>query len=182
MSMEAHDANEVPVVVVMGVQGCGKSTIGALLAAALGIPFVDGDDLHSARNRELMGSGTALTDDDRLPWLRAIGARLADHADDGVVIACSALRRSYRDLLRQYVPTVVFVHPHGPRDLVAARISARNHEYMPPSLLDSQYAVLEELDDGERGIVLDLAESAADIVAHATAFVDGSRTRAHQQD
>ncbi|MHA7210426.1 gluconokinase [Arthrobacter sp. MDT1-65] len=176
------DNGRAPVIVVMGVQGCGKSTLGSMLADTLGVPFVDGDDLHPARNRALMSAGTALTDEDRLPWLHAVGARLADGTPGGIVVACSALKRTYRDLLRGYAPGVAFVHPYGPRDLVAARISLREHEYMPPSLLDSQYSTLEHLDDTEDGIVLDLGSRPQELVSDAAAFLDESRTRAYQQD
>lgn len=174
------DPDSTPVVVVMGVQGCGKSTLGSLLAGALRVPFVDGDDLHPQRNRTLMAAGTPLSDDDRLPWLAAVGQRLAD-GGEGVVVACSALKRAYRDLLRDMAPDVVFVHPYGSKDLVAARISLREHEYMPPSLLDSQYATLEHLDAAEAGITLDLASPPLELVSSAAAFITGSRVRAHQQ-
>ncbi|WP_081738062.1 gluconokinase, partial [Arthrobacter sp. H41] len=146
-----------PVIVVMGVQGSGKSTIGALLAERLAVPFVDGDTLHSEDNIALMAAGTPLTDADRLPWLRTVGETLSSGTDTGIVVACSALRRSYRDLLRSYAPGAMVVHPYGPIDLVAARISAREHEYMPPSLLTSQYDTLEALQDDEAGITVDIA-------------------------
>lgn len=142
--------------VVMGVQGSGKSTIGALLAHALSVPFIDGDDLHSEANKELMAAGRPLDDAHRLPWLRAVGAELASHSG-GVVIACSALKRSYRDVLRQCCPQVRFVHPHGPIELVASRVASRRHEYMPPGLLTSQYQTLEPLEPDEAGIALDLS-------------------------
>ncbi len=171
-----------PVVVVMGVQGCGKSTLGSLLAGELGVPFVDGDDLHPERNRTLMASGTPLSDDDRQPWLHAVGQQLADGGADGIVVACSALRQAYRDLLREYAPNVLFVHPYGPKELVAARISLREHEYMPPSLLDSQYAALEHLDEAEEGTTLDLGGPPLELVSSAVTFVDESRIRAYQQD
>lgn len=176
------DNGPAPVVVVMGVQGCGKSTIGSMLADALRVPFADGDDLHSERNRGLMATGVALTDRDRLPWLRAVGECLAAGVGSGIVVACSALKRSYRDLLREFAPGVVFVHPYGEQDLVAARISLREHAYMPPSLLDSQYAALEQLDDGEQGIVLDLESPPQEIVSAAADFISGSRISAYQQD
>lgn len=176
------DNGRPPVIVVMGVQGCGKSTLGSMLADRFGIPFVDGDDLHPARNRALMSAGTALSDDDRLPWLRAVGQQLADGTPGGIVVACSALKRTYRDLLREYAPGVVFVHPYGPQDLIAARISLREHEYMPPSLLDSQYLTLEHLDDGENGIVLDVGAPPQELVADVAIFINESRMRAYHQD
>ncbi len=176
------DLASPPVVVVMGVQGSGKSTLGSLLAARFGIPFVDGDDLHPQRNRALMAAGTPLSDDDRLPWLSAVGQRLADGREAGVVVACSALKRTYRDLLRDHAPDVAFVHPYGPKELVAARISWREHEYMPPSLLDSQYAALEHLDAGELGTTLDIGSPPPELVSSAAAFINESRLRAYQQD
>ncbi|UOE45734.1 gluconokinase [Agromyces larvae] len=145
----------VPPIVVMGVQGSGKSTIGARLADRLGVPFLDGDDLHSDENRRRMAAGVPLTDDLRRPWLDEIGRRLAE-ASDGIVIACSALRRDYRDRLRVAAPETFTVHPAGPIELVAERIGARTHEFMPPELLQSQYATLEALGDDEHGLVVDL--------------------------
>ncbi len=140
-------------IVVMGVQGVGKTTLGTLLAQRLGVPFIDGDRLHPPRNVELMASGRPLTDEDRAPWLRSVGEALAAHRETGgLVIVCSALRRRYRDTLRGFDPGVFFVEPHGPMELVAARIGSRTHEYMPPQLLQSQYDTLEPLADDERGM------------------------------
>lgn len=140
-------------IVVMGVQGVGKTTVGTLLAERLGVPFIDGDRLHPPRNVELMASGRPLTDEDREPWLRLVGQALADHrATGGLVIVCSALRRSYRDLIRSYDPAVFFVEPYGPMELVAERVRTRAHEYMPPGLLQSQYDTLEPLAADERGL------------------------------
>ncbi len=140
-------------IVVMGVQGVGKTTVGTLLAERLGVPFIDGDRLHPPRNVELMASGRPLTDEDREPWLRLVGQALADHrATGGLVIVCSALRRHYRDTLRSFDPEVFFVEPHGPIELVAERIRTRTHKYMPPVLLQSQYDTLEPLAADERGL------------------------------
>jgi carbohydrate kinase (thermoresistant glucokinase family) len=137
----------------MGVQGIGKSTIGRMLADRLGAGFIDGDELHSPQNVELMASGTPLSDADRAPWLQAVGEVLAAHAGgSGVVVACSALRREYRDVIRQHDPLVYFVEPWGPIELVRERVGARTHEYMPASLLQSQYDTLEPLAVDERGI------------------------------
>jgi carbohydrate kinase (thermoresistant glucokinase family) len=140
-------------IIVMGVQGVGKTTIGTQLAERLGVPFIDGDRLHPPRNVELMASGHPLTDEDREPWLRRVGETLAEHrATGGLVIVCSALRRRYRDALRSFDPEAFFVELHGPMELVAERIGKRTHEYMPPALLQSQYDTLEPLAADERGM------------------------------
>ncbi|ANC30267.1 gluconokinase [Isoptericola dokdonensis] len=146
--------------VVMGVAGCGKSTVGGLLAARLGVRFVDADDLHPAHNVATMAAGTPLTDADRLPWLARVADVLSQGADAGepVVVACSALRRAYRDALRAGAGgDVAFVHLHGDRALLAERIAARADHFMPPALLDSQLATLEPLEADETGFVLDVA-------------------------
>ncbi|GAB3634136.1 gluconokinase [Microbacterium shaanxiense] len=140
-------------IVVMGVQGIGKSTIGRRLAERLGVRFVEGDRLHSERNIERMAAGTPLTDEDRVPWLHAVGEQLTAHVSDGgAVVACSALRREYREIIREHDPAVYFVEPWAPIELVRERVGSRTHEYMPASLLQSQYDTLEPLDADERGI------------------------------
>ncbi len=152
-------------IVVMGVQGVGKTTIGTLLAERLGVPFIDGDRLHPPRNVELMASGRPLTDADREPWLRRVGETLAEHrATGGLVIVCSALRRRYRDVLRGFDPEVFFVEPYGPIELIAERIGSRVHEYMPPTLLQSQYDTLEPLARDERGIRVSVEPAPQEIV------------------
>jgi len=148
----------------MGVSGSGKSTVGAALAAALGLPFVDGDALHPAANVAKMAAGIPLTDDDRWPWLDAVGERLAASP---VVIACSALRRVYRDRLRSAAPGIRFVLLDGSRELLAERMGARADHFMPTALLDSQLATLERPDADERVRVYDVAEAPAAIVAAA---------------
>lgn len=154
----------------MGVQGIGKSTIGRLLADRLDVAFIDGDALHSERNVDLMASGTPLTDADREPWLHAVGAVLVDHAAaGGVVVACSALRRSYRDLIREHDPLAYFVEPWGAIELVRERVRGRNHEYMPPALLQSQYDTLEPLAADERGIRVSVDSTPESIVADIVA-------------
>lgn len=132
--------------VVMGVSGCGKTTLGAALAGALGAAFVDADDLHPPANRAKMAAGVALTDADRWPWLDRVAAALRDRAP--VVAACSALRRSHRDRLRQ-AGGVRFLHLAAPREVIAARLAARQGHFMPATLLDSQYATLEPPGPGE---------------------------------
>jgi carbohydrate kinase (thermoresistant glucokinase family) len=118
-----------------------------------------------------MAAGTPLTDVERRPWLEAVGARLAEGSDAGIVIACSALKRSYRDLLRSFAPDLLIVHPHGPMEVVAERIALRRHEFMPPSLLVSQYEVLETLQQDERGVTIDLTLPLAEIVEQAAEFI-----------
>ena len=130
-------------IVVMGVSGCGKSTVGAALARALGLRFVEGDALHPPRNVALMAAGTPLTDEDRRDWLQAVAATLADAQADGAVVSCSALRRSYRDLLRAHAPDLKLVHLRGEPALLAQRLQARKGHYMPPALLQSQFDTLE---------------------------------------
>ncbi|MGO4106044.1 gluconokinase [Leifsonia sp. YAF41] len=152
---------------VMGVQGSGKSTIGRSLAAALGLRFFDGDDLHSVEAKAKMASGHPLTDDDRLPWLARIAEVIADAAShcEPIVVACSALKRSYRDLMRETVPSLYFAQLEGSQALIAERLSHRNHEYMPPTLLDSQFAALEPLASDEAGTRVSLTLTPDEIVA-----------------
>ncbi|MFJ4029694.1 gluconokinase [Paenarthrobacter sp. NPDC089989] len=147
-----------PPMVVMGVSGCGKSTVGSLLGERLGMVFQDGDHLHPAANKTKMGAGIPLDDADRKPWLEEIGRVLRDSSDAGtpMIIACSALKRSYRDLLRQHAPGVVFVHLNGDRATLLARMNARDHEFMPSSLLDSQLSTLEPLEHDEQHVLADI--------------------------
>lgn len=154
-------------VVVMGVSGSGKSTVGAALAQRLRAPFADADDFHPAANVAKMTAGHALDDDDRRPWLDAIGAWLADH-DTGGVMTCSALKRAYRDQLRTHTPDIVFVHLHGAREVITRRQATRPGHFMPASLLDSQFATLEPLEPGETGFVVDVDQSVDAIVEQAT--------------
>jgi gluconokinase len=144
----------------MGVAGAGKSRIGAAFAHALGVDFVEGDAYHPPGNVARMAAGIPLTDDDRLGWLRALADRLGEAAgaDRGLVMACSALKRSYRDLLRARDPSVRFILLHGDRALIAERLAGRRGHYMPASLLDSQLATLEIPSPGEGAWVYDVAE------------------------
>ena len=161
-------------IVVMGVQGIGKSTIGTLLAERLGVPFIDGDRLHPQRNIALMSAGTPLTDDDREPWLHAVGAALAAHAASGVVVACSALRRAYRDIISAHAPGVLFIEPWAPIELVRARVAARDHEYMPAELLQSQYDTLEPLGDDEHGLRVAVTATPEQVVAQIMTSIVGA--------
>ncbi|WP_053775025.1 gluconokinase, GntK/IdnK-type [Clavibacter capsici] len=157
-----------PPVIVMGVSGSGKSTVGELLAQDAGVPFLDGDDLHTEANRRKMAEGHALDDDDRRPWLEEVGRALAGRPQGGPVVACSALKRSYRDILRAAAPDAVFVHLAGDHELLAERLGGREGHFMPSSLLASQLRTLEPLGDDEQGITLDIAD---DPVALADAAV-----------
>ena len=153
--------------VVMGVSGCGKTTIGTALARALASPCVEGDEFHPRANIERMAAGIALTDADRAPWLRALADRLRQARDEraGLVISCSALRRVYRDTLREGDRDVRFIFLDGPRDVIAERLASRTGHYMPASLLDSQLAALEPPGPDERAWTCDVTDSPDDIEA-----------------
>jgi gluconokinase len=152
-------------VVIMGVSGCGKSSVGEGLAARLGIPYRDGDDLHPPANVEKMRTGTPLTDDDRWPWLDRVAEVLATEAP--VMVGCSALRRAYRDRLRAGAGGPVrFIHLTGNRDVIAGRMAARTGHYMPPSLLDSQFAAL-EIPGPDEALSIDIDQPLDVIIAAA---------------
>jgi gluconokinase len=146
-----------PLVVVMGVSGCGKSTVGTALAEALRVPYADADDFHPAANVAKMAAGTPLDDEDRWPWLDRVAAWLGDHRDSGGVVSCSALKRAYRDLLTADASEAVFVHLHADRDVLTERLARRPGHFMPATLIDSQLDTLEPLEADERGFVLDVA-------------------------
>jgi gluconokinase len=151
--------------VVMGVSGSGKSTVAAAVAARAGAIFLDADDFHPPANTAKMASGIALTDEDRWPWLAVVGDEISRQTERGrsVVMACSALRRRYRDLLREHAAGLVFAQLHGPPSLLAERIGARTDHFMPTTLLDSQLATLEPLEPDEPGFVVDIARTPAEI-------------------
>ncbi|MGV9286952.1 gluconokinase [Streptomyces sp. NPDC003719] len=155
------------VVVVMGVAGTGKTTIGPLLAARLGVPYAEGDDFHPPANIAKMTAGTPLTDEDRWPWLDAIGGWAHGRAGLGGVVSSSALKRSYRDRLRDAAPGVVFVHLTGSRELIGDRMSHRAGHFMPTALLDSQFATLQPLEPDEAGVAVDVAGSPEEITERA---------------
>jgi carbohydrate kinase (thermoresistant glucokinase family) len=156
-------------VVVMGVCGCGKTTVGQALAARLGLRYVEGDQLHPPENVARMAAGTPLTDADRQGWLQAVGAELARDLAPyrGVLATCSALKRAYRDVLRAAAPGLRLVHLHGAPELLAARMHARQGHYMPASLLASQLQALQPPGDDEAPIRLDVSAPVAVLVAAA---------------
>ena len=160
--------------VVMGACGSGKSTVGRQLAERLGLKFLEGDDLHPARNIELMASGVALSDADRQDWLKSIAQKLGRTREQGlgVVLACSALKRSYRDVLRSACPNLRFIHLQGSHELLAGRMADRAGHYMPVSLLQSQLDTLEAPDPDEPSLTVD-ASMAADAITQQV--VDASR-------
>lgn len=153
-------------IVIMGVSGSGKTTVGEILARRLRLPYCDGDDLHPQVNIDKMASGQPLTDDDRWAWLGLVGRWLRDQPGGGV-IGCSALKRSYRDLIRQSSPDARFIHVHGPRELLAERMGHRPGHFMPLSLLDSQLHALEHLGKDECGRIFDVSASADSLAADA---------------
>lgn len=157
-------------IVVMGVSGSGKTTVGELLGERIGLPYRDGDDLHPQSNIDKMAQGVPLTDEDRWPWLQRVGEWLADHPDGGI-IGCSALKRSYRDLIRKSAPGVVFVHVHGPREVLEERMRHRDGHFMPPSLLDSQFETLEALDADETGDVFDISAPPRQVVDRVVSWL-----------
>lgn len=162
---ESRPAFEAPRrIVIMGVAGCGKSTIGAALGARIGAPYRDGDDLHPPENIAKMSRGEPLNDDDRWPWLEAVGKVLAG-AEGDMIVGCSALKRAYRDLIRREAGgPVLFVHLAGSRELIASRMASRSGHFMPTALLDSQFAALEPPADDEGALTVDLNKPVAEIV------------------
>jgi gluconokinase len=152
-------------IVIMGVAGCGKSSVGQALATRLNIPYHDGDDLHSTANVAKMRAGTPLTDDDRWPWLDAVAAVLRDDAP--VIVGCSALKRAYRDRIRT-AGDVRFVYLEGSPDLIATRMAERTGHYMPLALLDSQFAALEP-PGADEAMTVNIDQPLATIVAQIMA-------------
>ncbi|MGW2560189.1 gluconokinase [Streptomyces sp. NPDC001514] len=155
------------VVVVMGVAGTGKTTIGPLLADALGVPYAEGDDFHPPANIAKMTAGVPLDDADREPWLDAIGQWAHGRAGLGGVVSSSALKRIYRDRLRAAAPDAVFLHLTGDRALIEQRMTERKGHFMPTALLDSQFATLQPLQEDEPGVAVDVTGSPEEITERA---------------
>lgn len=159
-------------VVVMGVSGCGKTTVAERLRDRFGLAFAEGDAYHPKQNVDKMASGQPLTDQDRRPWLEALVAWTRERAAEGAstVLSCSALRRAYRDILRQADPDTFFVHLHADFDVLAERMRQRAH-FMPVSLLESQFETLEPIEDGEVGVQVDVTPPVDEVVAAAEAAI-----------
>ncbi|MFG3258820.1 gluconokinase [Streptomyces sp. NPDC048172] len=178
--MSASAASAAPaatrVVVVMGVAGTGKSTVGELLAEALDVPYAEADAFHSPANIAKMSAGTPLDDTDRGPWLDAIGAWAHSREGRGGVVSCSALKRVYRDRLRAAAPGLFFLHLTGDRALIADRMAAREGHFMPTALQDSQFATLEPLQPDEDGAAVSVAREPAAVVERALAALPDSRS------
>jgi gluconokinase len=162
--MRQHD--DVRSIVVMGVSGSGKSTIALALSKSIGGEFLDADSLHTPESVAKMKSAIALGDDDRWPWLKVVGLRIREFEADRLSssTACSALKRRYREVLRNLVPNLFFVGLEGSPALIASRVATRASGILPPALLGSQFADLEPLEADERGLRVDVALSPAQIV------------------
>jgi gluconokinase len=152
-------------IVVMGVSGTGKTTVGRILADRLGVDFADADDFHSSANRQKMAGGAPLTDADRLPWLDAIGTWLREHARGGGVVTCSALKRRYRDVLRAHAGEVCFLYLTGSQELISERMASRSGHFMKQSMLSSQLDSLEPPGDDEAHVAVDVAQEPTLVVS-----------------
>ena len=160
-------------VVVIGVSGSGKTTVGKLLAQEIDATFIDGDDLHSDANVAKMAAGKALDDADRKPWLQRIAKEFVGAGEKSLVVACSALKKSYRDIIRGADPGVGFVFLEGPYELIAARLGGRAGHFMPPSLLASQFETLEPLEPDEAGFALNIARPPEELAREAARLLAG---------
>ncbi|GLU49077.1 gluconokinase [Nocardiopsis ansamitocini] len=159
--------------VFMGVSGSGKSTVALRVSERLGLPYAEADAFHPAANIAKMSSGVALTDNDRRPWLESLAAWIGEHDRAGAttIMACSALKHSYRDILRSKAPGVAFIHLDGTTELIGERLRARADHFMPPGLLASQAATLEPLGTDEAGWVLDIACSPEELVEESVRLI-----------
>ena len=160
--------------VIMGVAGSGKSTVGRAISERCGIAFIDGDDLHTTENIRKMSSGIPLNDADRAPWLIQVGKALSG-AQGPVAVACSALQRSYRDIIRAHAPQPVhFLHLAADREVLSDRMKNRDGHFMPASLIDSQFAALQPLEAEEQGIVIDVAGPLDTVIDQAACYISQS--------
>lgn len=162
-------------IVVMGVSGSGKSTVGAALAQRLRVPFEDADDLHPSANIAKMSRGEPLDDEDRFPWLDLVGQWLAAHEERGGVMSCSALKRKYRDQLRGHLTGLRFILLEGSHEVIARRQASRAGHFMPTSLLASQFATLEPLAPDEAGHVIDIDRSVDEIIQACVDALEAER-------
>ena len=186
-SMEnSTGAGRVPLIVVMGVSGSGKSTVGDLIAEALSVPFVDGDSLHPMSNISKLCDGEPLTDADKWPWLEIVGETLAEAREHGgMVIACSALKRQYRDAIRRAVPHVIFVLLEGSRELLAVRLASRSEHLFSTAqaaraaALEWQLAILEPLEKQENGVTIDVSPLLRVVVDEAVVAIRRSLKPTH---
>ena len=165
----APGARRARVIVVMGVAGCGKTAIGSLLAQRMGCRFIEGDSLHPPENVARMASGRPLTDELRVGWLDRIGSEMSSSVGRGesVVAACSALKRIYRDQLRGHEPGVVFVYPEVDPETASRRVGSRKGHFMPASLVESQFAILEPPQSDERAVMLNGSRAIDELVDEA---------------
>ncbi|UPK76522.1 gluconokinase [Nocardioidaceae bacterium SCSIO 66511] len=162
--MAEHSGTRAPLVVIMGVSAVGKTTVGERLAARYGVEYADADAFHPQANIDKMSAGVPLSDDDRWPWLEAIGRWLHERRDTGGVVSCSALKRAYRDVLVEAAPALCFLHLDGDPEMIRERIARRKDHFMPPSLVDSQLATLEPLEPDECGVAIDLTKRPDEII------------------
>ncbi|WP_037604389.1 gluconokinase [Streptacidiphilus rugosus] len=173
MGLSVENRRPPIAIVVMGVAGVGKTTVAEALAERLGLPYGEADDFHPAANIAKMAAGHPLDDQDREPWLRALGAWLAERVADGTggVVTCSALKRSYRDLLRAACPGAFFLHLTGTEQLIEERIAHRSGHFMKAGMLDSQLAILEPLGPDENGARLDVGPAPETLIESAVALL-----------
>jgi beta-N-acetylhexosaminidase len=155
----------------MGVSGCGKSLLGEILAPKLDLKFIEGDEFHTSENRKKMGAGIPLNDQDRLGWLTKLGD-LASTSDRSLIISCSALKKSYRDLLGAKGGNLIFVHLHAPREVIEQRIKSRKGHFFDPGLLTSQLETLEPLEPEEQGFQVNVANPVHLILAEIISRLD----------
>ena len=162
---------EVRIIVLMGVSGCGKSLVGEALAPKLGLKFIEGDEFHTSENKKKMGAGIPLNDEDRLGWLTKLGD-LASTSEHPLIISCSALKKSYRDLLGAKGGNLIFVHLHAPREIIEQRIKSRKGHFFDPGLLTSQFDTLEPLEPDEQGFQVNVANPEHLVLAEIISRLD----------